>query len=523
MRVSIYLFREEVQDFGRLLREFPDGARLPEQRDVIDGVELDCEIWVMPQDPKPPMWAKYVSPIVSVSDLKNSTASVAVFLKVDDRFFAVCFGYAHSLLNGELLEPEFGLRVTANMADPLKVAAMQVRTLSENSRQQRSQTANKTRVAEFDLEVEKEWLRYLKADVTDGVDWASGVGGSQSLSLTTSQGLRDFPEILRALLSEFHSDSYKAKFPYIDNFVPIPKGDPVREKLWGELIAAVENPQGKKVGVACPDDLVGADVAYWKIFGDRKRREPIEELTFENVVAQLGDFGENREKLKIIPLNSADAPIRTKRNLCDYFVFEMDFNGETYALCLGQWFRIASDYVSEINKRVVEIEDVTGSLNLPPWKGGREGDYNKAACKAQGHIHLDARNFMIGGPHQKVEVCDFLTRGYDFVCVKKMEDSATMSHLFSQAAVSADLYSVNAVGQGANAIGYADHVRSLYRAKWGASDGVEANRRMVLAIATDKPGPIAQSLYFFSKVNLVQRAMDLRKSGFKVGIAKIDR
>lgn len=130
---------------------------------------------------------------------------------------------------------------------------------------------------------------------------------------------------------------------------------------------------------------------------------------------------------------------------------------------------------------------------------------------------------MIGGPHQKVEVCDFLTRGYDFVCVKKMEDSATMSHLFSQAAVSADLYSVNAVGQGANAIGYADHVRSLYRAKWGASDGVEANRRMVLAIATDKPGPIAQSLYFFSKVNLVQRAMDLRKSGFKVGIAKIDR
>ncbi|MFE4800138.1 TIGR04141 family sporadically distributed protein [Streptomyces sp. NPDC056708] len=143
MRVSIYLYREEVQSFEDLLRDFLDGSRVPEQRDLIDGVELDCEIWVMPQDPKPPMWAKHISPLVQVSDLKNSNASVAVFFKVEDRFFAVCFGYAHSLLDGELLEPEFGLRVTANMADPLKVAAMQVRTLSENSRQQRSQTANK--------------------------------------------------------------------------------------------------------------------------------------------------------------------------------------------------------------------------------------------------------------------------------------------------------------------------------------------------------------------------------------------
>ncbi|MEU1619696.1 TIGR04141 family sporadically distributed protein [Streptomyces sp. NPDC005722] len=84
----------------------------------------------------------------------------------------------------------FGLRVTANMADPFKVAAIQVRTLSENSRQQRSQTANRTRVAEFDVEVEREWLRYLKADVSDGVSWASGVGGSQSLSLTTRMDLR---------------------------------------------------------------------------------------------------------------------------------------------------------------------------------------------------------------------------------------------------------------------------------------------------------------------------------------------
>ncbi|WP_372499539.1 TIGR04141 family sporadically distributed protein [Streptomyces lichenis] len=138
MRVSIYLFREEAGDFEDLLRDFPEGARVPERRELSDGVDLDCEIRVMPQEPKPPMWAKHVSPLVEISDLKNANASVVVFFNVSGRFFAVCFGYAHALLKGELLEPEFGLRVTANLADPLKVAAMQVRTLSENSRQQLS-------------------------------------------------------------------------------------------------------------------------------------------------------------------------------------------------------------------------------------------------------------------------------------------------------------------------------------------------------------------------------------------------
>ncbi|MEU7418675.1 TIGR04141 family sporadically distributed protein [Streptomyces antibioticus] len=526
MRATVYLFRTEAASFDELLREFPEGSRAPEQRDLADGLDMECEVWIMPQEPRPPTWLKYVTSLANLSDLRNSTSSVAILFKAGDRFFAVCFGYSQSMLNHELLEPEFGLRVTANMADPEKIAAMQVRTLSENSRQQRSQTANKSRVADFDLEVEREWLRYLKADVTAGVDWANGVGGSQSLSLTTDHELAEFPSILSALLSEFESDSYKGKFPYIDNFTPIAKGDPVLDDLWTALIEAIKQPDGKKIGVASPDDLLGADVASWKIFGDGKRgRAPVEELSFSSIVDQIDvdKLEADREKLKIVPLNVSDEAIRTKRPLTDYFVFEFDSSGETYALCLGQWFQISSDYVAEINERISRIEDITDSIRLPAWKSGKEGEYNERVCKQFGYIHLDAKNFSIGGPHQKIEVCDFITPDFDFVCVKKMEDSATMSHLFSQAAVSADLYFMNAQGQGANSTGYADHIKSLYKQKWGTVDTVEAERRMVLAIATEKPGPIASSLFFFSKVNLAQRVEDLRKSAFRVAIAKIAR
>lgn len=250
MRVSIYLFRAEANSFSDLFRSFPEGSRTPAQRELDSTITMDCEVWVMPQELKPPLWLKHVLPVVDLSDLKNSSSAVVILFRVTERYFAVCFGYSQSMLNHELLESEFGLRVTANMADPDRVAAMQVRTLSENSRQQRSQTANRSHVADFNLEVEREWLRYLKADVTEGFDWASGVGGSQSLSLTTSKTLAEFPEVLKGLLSEFESDSYKEKFPYIDNFVPIPKGDPVHDELWNALIDALKSPTGQKIGVA---------------------------------------------------------------------------------------------------------------------------------------------------------------------------------------------------------------------------------------------------------------------------------
>ncbi|MFE1432777.1 TIGR04141 family sporadically distributed protein [Streptomyces griseoaurantiacus] len=533
MRVSIYLFRAKANSFEGLLRDFPEGSRAPQKRDLKDGVDLDCEIWALPAEPRAPKWATALSKLTPISDLKNSNNSVAVLFKVRDRYFAVCFGYAHAMLNHELIEPEFGLRVTANMADPFKVAAIQVRTLSENSRQQRSQTASRTRVAEFDVEVEREWLRYLKADVSDGVSWASGVAGSQSLSLTTQMELLQFPTLLSHLLEQFTSEAYKEKFPYIDNFVPISAGDPILDDLWSALREAILSPQGKKLGVACPDDLLGAEVGYWKIFGDRKRnREPIEELDLESVLAQIpaNDLEEKLPKLKIIPIDESDNPMRTKRSLTDYFVFEQSVDGETYALCLGQWFKIASDYVQEINSEIAKIEDVTEAIKLPDWlpgadgKHGDEGEYNDKVSTLRGYIPLDARNFLIGGPHQKVEICDFITPDTDFVCVKRMEGSPTLSHLFSQAAVSADLYAANAVGQGKHAVGYADYIKDLISSKWGLSDAeVDRNKRMVLAIATEKAGKISDLLYFFSKVNLVQRVSDLRKSGFRVALAKIYR
>lgn len=124
---------------------------------------------------------------------------------------------------------------------------------------------------------------------------------------------------------------------------------------------------------------------------------------------------------------------------------------------------------------------------------------------------LDKADYYIGGPNQRVEVCDLLTPDKHMVCVKKLTKSATLSHLFGQGSVSAQLYSGEEP--------YRERVENAVPAGGSANNGAPT---IVYAIGTDRPGALADTLFFFSKVNLLSHAKTVRQCGLKVAIAKID-
>ncbi len=127
---------------------------------------------------------------------------------------------------------------------------------------------------------------------------------------------------------------------------------------------------------------------------------------------------------------------------------------------------------------------------------------------------MDKKNFAIGGPNQKIEICDLLTPAMQMLCVKKRTKSATLSHLFSQGSVSADLY------RGEDT--YRDRVHTVVRMELGADlDNIATEPTIVYVIATDRPGSVIDSLFFFSKVGLLAHARAVRRRGLKVGLLKI--
>jgi uncharacterized protein (TIGR04141 family) len=96
-----------------------------------------------------------------------------------------------------------------------------------------------------------------------------------------------------------------------------------------------------------------------------------------------------------------------------------------------------------------------------------------------------------------------------------MSQSSTLSHLFAQGLVSAQLLVANADEYQERVL---DGLRLISPA---ATFGSREDWTIVYAIATSKPGPLAKSLYFFSKVNLDRTVRHLNAIGVKVALARI--
>lgn len=96
-----------------------------------------------------------------------------------------------------------------------------------------------------------------------------------------------------------------------------------------------------------------------------------------------------------------------------------------------------------------------------------------------------------------------------------MSKSATLSHLYAQGLVSAQLLA-------SNADGYRERlVEELEEIQPDAEFGSREEWTIVYAIATEKAGPLANSLYFFSKVNLDRTVRQLNSFGVKTALARI--
>jgi uncharacterized protein (TIGR04141 family) len=87
----------------------------------------------------------------------------------------------------------------------------------------------------------------------------------------------------------------------------------------------------------------------------------------------------------------------------------------------------------------MQIPDLTDKLRLIPIRiGEKEGEYNERLGKYADWLVLDKKLFNFGA-YDRFEISDLLTQEKQFLCVKKMTSSATLSHLFAQGSVSAKL------------------------------------------------------------------------------------
>lgn len=192
-----------------------------------------------------------------------------------------------------------------------------------------------------------------------------------------------------------------------------------------------------------------------------------------------------------------------------------------YVLRAGTWYEINVDFVKEINAVMESIP--TYKVTLPKFNHDSEGDYNKFVAQNDANIECrDTKNIYIGGGQSRFEFCNLVHRknGHDnltdLIHVKHYTSSATLSHLFSQGVVSAEIF--RSSEETHNKL-YTGHPGVMPLTNPVITPNA-SDYRVVYAIYDIATLPT--KLPFFSKVNLKNAYKRLQLLGYEVALAHIE-
>ncbi|MGW3631785.1 DUF6119 family protein [Streptomyces sp. NPDC005122] len=549
LRFNCFLLREGLPSRQRALRAQyrSTGQSAMTQLVPTSGAPDGCVAYFATKRDGVPPWSRSLNAVFpALGEVKSLSHRLVIFLPVDERVFAVCFGYGSSSLEWSWIEPNFGLRFASRAYNTFALNEIRSRRIDASARTQSVQIPNRTAIRDFDMELEGEFVRRVVGELDSGfeVDDLGAVVATDSVAFKTETNLHEVRRVLKHMLDTVSGNEAQEGLRFIDSLEPLRSNAEVTgelekllvQNLFGSRATRQSTPADEDVAsldplilsFAPPDDLTIENVHSIRV----KRGDEIgflQEMRIESLLEALssfrGGFGRSALKdVKVMAIDSEGNPASQSTPLKNWLIFEAASEEKRYLLTLGKWFALAESYARQLDEDLSEIEDVTSTLNLRDWikseedeedeetKG--EGGYNKRAIECRGDlICLDKKTLTSVG--NQVEACDlFHADGY-LIHVKKYTDSQTLSHLFSQGYVAATTLTEDI-----------DYRQSFIEKVASLSSPLEsvarsAPTKITYAIAVEGTRSIPMSLPTFSKVNLRGFVRKLRRMQVSPSVARI--
>jgi uncharacterized protein (TIGR04141 family) len=204
------------------------------------------------------------------------------------------------------------------------------------------------------------------------------------------------------------------------------------------------------------------------------------------------------------------------------FTAEIELSGTAYILDEGALFAVDGTYLDGLNSFIGGLPPLATSLPVTKT-GEQEGPYNtRLASQLKDALLLDKKT-VIRRQATAIEICDVAFKSRKLVHVKKGLSSSSLSHLFAQGVISAELLHMDeefraAVKQRLSGKLEGSAARARAGFAWLYESPFQTMRcevaYVVMAGAKAKTRRKAPGLPFFSKVNLRQRCEELRRMGF---------
>ncbi|MFF1766836.1 DUF6119 family protein [Streptomyces sp. NPDC058249] len=546
LRFNCFLLREGLPSHERALRSQyrPGGqsemTRLPPSEGAPDG----CVAYFATKSDGIPPWSRSLSPLFSaLESVRSVSHRLVIFLPVDGRVFAVCFGYGSSSLEWSWIEPNFGLRFASRAYNTLALNEIRSRRIDPSARTQSVQIPNRTGIRDFDVELEGEFIRRVVGELDEGceIEGLGAVVATDSVAFKTETDLHEVRKVLKRMVDTVSDNDAREDLRFIDALEPLRSNAEVTAELekllalnlFGDRATKQSAPTNEDVAnldplilsFAPPDDLTIENVHSIRL----KRGDEIAFMQEMNIPSLLdavsefrGSFGRTALKeIKVMAIDSDGNPASQSTPLKNWLIFEAASEDRRYLLTLGKWFGLAESYARQLDDDLAEIDDVTSLLNLRDWvkseetpEESGEGGYNKRALRNRDDlVPLDADTIPSVG--DQIEACDLFHRDGYLIHVKKYSDSQTLSHLFAQGYVSATTLTEDADYR----LSFIDKVIGLSSSFKEAAQA--APTKVTYAIAVTGSRSIPGSLPTFSKVNLRGFVRKLRRMQVHPSVARI--
>ncbi len=436
-KLAISLVKEEITEFSEIIEEkyFQSEQKIRDNIYLYTGVSYGKE----------PEWFDnfFHGEELNKENIFTANARAILLVKVQlapdcTRIFVITFGYGKNMLIDDILEERFGLKVLLNIISPDSLRKINMSNIGGNQKNSSIQMPTKSGISDFSFDFDRDLLTNITA-ITDIEGYAQGsVTGNDSLYITAECDLSNIEEFLLKTYEKSKLISYKENFGWIDQIQAV-KNQTELEKLNAKLIEEIKN-SSENFWMAVPEVINWEDIAGFRYSRNSLETDIFIDKVKSSLQNELNDINQLKNKtIKVISSYDGSTKFNWSAYKCIYG--EITFEGNSYCINNGKWYKINVDYVNRINDEYSRT--MISNIEFQPRTSDHttENAYTKDFVdrNADKYIELDAAVITYGGGHSSVELCDLLSKNKELIHLKPYSGSSTLSHLFNQALVSTEL------------------------------------------------------------------------------------
>ncbi|MCU7871924.1 MAG: TIGR04141 family sporadically distributed protein [Candidatus Thiodiazotropha sp. (ex Lucinoma borealis)] len=514
--LTIFLAQEIVADIAMLVKDGSYTKHIELSLPKLGLAHLYIKIGARVSPP----WVSIFDGIVSPDDVgKSNGISAVLIVRTSGRLFALTFGQGGRFLISESsIESRFGLIVTLNSVNSESLRCIDKQSLDNLESQSRIQSAYETTPDQFGIDIEQDMLKAIVGSPVQS-SLGSRMTGTDSLSVSVKATVHNLKDLLDAYLTKFQIDLSKKGYEWVNNISNIKQSSSIIGALEQQLDTKLKTKDFSNIWLSIPEIIPWEMVKGFVFTHGRKLIHP--DITMDGFLTTVKDKNIDIELLKQRKVSCAD---ENHKNIfrtwpvyrCLYA--EIDYDGSTYVLNDGKWFRIEPDFVKKTNIAYAQIP--MSKLTLPVYQHNAEGEYNQDVAHQHPTKYAlldDKQKVFHGGGKGQVEICDLFGLDKNLIHIKRYGKSSVLSHLFSQGFVSGQLLQLDTEFRAKMKDKLPPSFKSLINV--GARP-LEKEFTVTFAVISEDQG-MDLHLPFFSRVNINNTYRILKGYGYKVELLKI--